>query len=125
MLWALPVVLSHRPQWDVRREHPSADDKRLMMSGPQAFFLFFSFFLFSFEALPLQWEGEWVMLLAFVAAHVFSGTFSPQQWHVCVMAARCLCSLSVLRVAVSVLLAQLPCGEGWADPGEATSCCQL
>lgn len=41
VLRALLVVLSHRLQWDAGREHPSADDKRLMMSGPKAFFFFF------------------------------------------------------------------------------------
>lgn len=48
VLQAPLVVLSHRLQRDAGRENPSATDKRLMMSGPQAV---------SFEALPLRWEG--------------------------------------------------------------------
>lgn len=56
MLRALLVVLSHRLQRDVGGEHPSADDKRLMMSGPQASPSRPP--LPAFEALPLQWEGE-------------------------------------------------------------------
>lgn len=35
---APPLVLSHRLQRAAGGEHPSADDKRLMMSGPRAFF---------------------------------------------------------------------------------------
>ena len=122
MLWAPAVVLSHRPQQDAGGEHPSADDKRLMMSGPQAFF----FFPFSFEALPLQWEGERVMLLAFVAAHLFSGTFSPQQWHTCVAAAWLpLLPLCSRHSRVCLIRPAALRGEGWTDPGEANSRRQL
>lgn len=35
---APPLVLSHRLQRAAGGEHPSADDKGLMMSGPRAFF---------------------------------------------------------------------------------------
>ena len=55
MLRALLVVLSHQPQRDAGGEHPSADDKRLMMSGPPAFF---SLLLGSFSTAVGEGAGD-------------------------------------------------------------------
>lgn len=105
------TLCSHQPQQDAGGEHRSADEKRLMMSGPQTF-LFFLLIRNSSTAVG----GGAGDALGFCCR-------TPFIWDLLSSASDC-CMVAFAPAAFSagLCLSRCPAAlqrEGWADPGDA------